>query len=79
MTDPNRLVRQEAGSYRSEDDRFEVRREGDRWFLIDSAQTDELGQQLIRGPYATLADVREAISEARRAALKPVCRAQKRA
>jgi hypothetical protein len=79
MTDPNKLVRHEAGSYRSEDDRFEVRREGNRWFLIDSAQTDELGQQLVRGPFATLTDVREAIPEARRAALKPICRTQKRA
>lgn len=70
--DPNKLVRQSAGTYRSTDDRFEVRGEGSRWFLVDTAQTDELGQELVRGPYATLSEVREAIPEARRADLKPL-------
>lgn len=78
MTDSNKLVRHEAGSYRSADDRFEVRREGDRWFLVDSAQRDELGQQLVRGPFATLAEVRDALPEARRAALKPLTPTKKR-
>jgi hypothetical protein len=72
MTDPNKLVRREAGTYRSADDRFEVRGEGSRWFLVDAQQTDELGQELVRGPFATLNAVRQAIPEARRADLKPL-------
>jgi hypothetical protein len=78
LSDPNKLVRQEAGSYRTADERFEVRGSGNRWFLVDSTQTDELGQQLIRGPYATLNDVRDALPEARGAALKPLTQAKKR-
>jgi hypothetical protein len=72
MTDPNKLVRQSAGSYRTGDDRFEVRGEANRWFLVDTTQADELGQELIRGPFATLDAVREAIPEARRAEIKPL-------
>jgi hypothetical protein len=70
MTDPNKLVRQTAGSYRTGDERFEVRGEANRWFLVDTTQADELGQELIRGPFATLDAVREAIPEARRAEIK---------
>ena len=70
MDDPNKLVRRAAGSYRTADDRFEVRGEPNRWFLVDTEQADELGQELIRGPFATLDDVREAIPDARRAQIK---------
>jgi hypothetical protein len=72
VSDPNKLVRQSAGTYRSADERFEVRGEGNRWFLVDAQQADELGQELVRGPFATLKDVRAAIPEARRADLKPL-------
>jgi hypothetical protein len=74
VSDPNKLVRQSAGTYHSADERFAVRGEGNRWFLIDSAQRDELGQELVRGPFATLAEVRDAIPEARRANIKPLPR-----
>jgi len=72
MTDPNKLVRQAAGSYRTADDRFEVRGQPNRWFLVDTGQVDELGQELVRGPFATLDEVGEAIPEARRADIKPL-------
>ena len=72
MTDPNKLVRQAAGSYRTADDRFEVRGQPNRWFLVDAGQADELGQELVRGPFANLDAVRETIPEARRADLKPL-------
>lgn len=70
-SDPNKLVRQQAGTYRTADERFEVRGEGNRWFLVDSERTDELGQQLVRGPLPTLDAVREAIPEARREDTRP--------
>jgi hypothetical protein len=70
--DPDRLVRQAAGTYRTEDDRFEVRDGGTGWFLVDTAQANDFGQELILGPYATLAAVRQAIPPARSAKVKSI-------
>lgn len=72
--DPNKLVRQSAGTYRSGDERFEVRQAGTGWFLVDTTQANELGQELVTGPFATLAAVREAIPEARRTTVKALPR-----
>jgi hypothetical protein len=72
--DPDRLVRQAAGTYRTGDDRFEVRNGGTGWFLVDTAQTNDFGQELILGPYATLASVKEAIPPARSAKVTPIRR-----
>jgi hypothetical protein len=72
--DPNKLVRQSAGTYRTGDDRFEVTGDANRWFLIDTEQTDDLGQPVVQGPFATLNAVRDALPAARRAELKPVAR-----
>jgi hypothetical protein len=77
--DPDKLVRQSAGSYRTGDDRFEVRGEPNRWFLVDTQQSDELGQELVRGPFATLDEVREAVPGARRATAKPLAGPRRRA
>jgi hypothetical protein len=72
--DPNALTRQEAGAYRTADDRFEIRSSGVGWMLLDTVESDELGQPLTRGPYPTLDAVRDALPEARRATIKPVKR-----
>jgi hypothetical protein len=72
--DPDKLVRQQAGTYRTGDDRFEVREADVGWFLVDSAQTNEFGQELIQGPFATLKAVRAALPDAR--ASKPAGRAR---
>jgi GNAT superfamily N-acetyltransferase len=72
--DPNRLVRVAAGRYRSEDERFEVREGGTGWFVTDAQQANEFGQELVTGPFATLAAVREALPEARRTTLRPLPR-----
>ncbi|HEX6128184.1 MAG TPA: hypothetical protein VF071_04085 [Candidatus Limnocylindria bacterium] len=72
--DPNALTRKEAGDYRTADERFEVRTSGVGWMLLDTVESDELGQPLTRGPYATLDAVRDALPEARRATIKPVKR-----
>ena len=76
--DPNKLVRQSAGTYRSSDEGFEVTGGGNRWYLIDTQQTDDLGQPLVQGPFATLDVVRDALPAARRADLKPVARSPAR-
>jgi hypothetical protein len=63
--DPDKLVRQQAGTYRTPDERFEVREADVGWFLVDSNQTNEFGQELIQGPFPTLKAVREALPGAR--------------
>ena len=65
--DPDKLVRQQAGTYRTGDDRFEIREADVGWFLVDSEQTNEFGQELIQGPFPTLKAVRAALPAARTA------------
>jgi len=69
--DPDRLIRQKAGIYSTADDRFEIRQEGLGWFVLDTAQTNELGQPLIHGPLETMAAVREALPGARKTKALP--------
>lgn len=66
VRDPDSLVRQQAGWYRTPDDRFEVRRQGRRWFLTDAVQPD-----LPRDPFRTMRLAREAIPAARSATTTP--------
>ena len=73
--DPDKLVRKAAGTYRTADERFEVRGGGTGWFLVDTEQTNEFGQELMLGPMATLDAVREAIPSARTAKVTPIRRA----
>jgi hypothetical protein len=71
--DPDKLVRQAAGTYRTADDRFEVRGSSSAgWFLVDTAQANDFGQELILGPFATLDAVREAIPPARSSKVTPI-------
>jgi len=63
--DPDKLVRQQAGTYRTTDDRFEVREADTGWFLVDTTQANEFGQALMLGPFGTLKAVRAAIPDAR--------------
>jgi hypothetical protein len=70
--DPDKLSREAAGSYRTADERFEVREADVGWFLVDTTQANEFGQELIHGPYRTLTAVREAIPGARREKVTPL-------
>jgi hypothetical protein len=65
--DPDRLVRESAGSYRTEDGRFTVRSSGGagRWYVSDSERRDQLGMELVIGPFETLDEVRPAIAAQR--------------
>ena len=69
---PDDLVRESAGVYRTGDGRFEVQKSDQGWFLVDTQQNNEFGQNLIHGPMATLDALREAIPGARE--LKPLLR-----
>jgi hypothetical protein len=71
--DPDRLIRQKAGSYRTEDGRFEVEQADVGWFVVDTEQTNELGLPLTQGPLPTLKAVAEALPAARK--VKPMPRA----
>jgi hypothetical protein len=69
---PDDLVRESAGTYRTGDDRFHVEKSDMGWYLVDTQQTNEFGQQLIHGPLGTLDAIRAAIPGARD--LKPLLR-----
>lgn len=64
--DPDRVIRETAGTYRSEDGRFEIRQGGVGWYLVDSERTNELGQELLHGAFATLKEARDEIPAARK-------------
>ena len=64
---PTSSIRQTAGSYRTADDRFEARQAAQGWFLVDTEQSNEFGQELIHGPFGTLKELREAIPGSRTA------------
>ena len=70
--DADKLIRQAAGSYRTADERFEVREAGVGWYLVDTTQQNEFGQELLHGPYDTLKDVRAAIPGARTSKVTPI-------
>jgi hypothetical protein len=76
--DPDKLVRQSAGRYLTADERFEVREADVGWFLVDSTQSNEFGQELIHGPFATLKAVREAIPGARATEAAPIRRPKRK-
>src|SRR5262245_37080575 len=61
--DPDRLVRESAGAYRTEDGRFMVHSAGGagRWYVTDTERHDQLGLELVIGPFETLDEVRPAI------------------
>lgn len=63
--DPDRLIRQADGGYRSSDERFAVEQANGSWFLADHETADDFGQPRVAGPFATLALVRDAIPRAR--------------
>ncbi len=72
--DPDRLSRGEDGAYRSEDARFEVRDGGTGWFVTDTQRTNDFGQDLIVGPYATLKIARATLPDLRDAKIVPLRR-----
>jgi len=59
-----KLIRDRAGSYHTEDGRFIVENDG-RWNVRDEQEHDELGLPRVLGPFATLQAARASIAEAR--------------
>lgn len=71
------LKREVAGRYLTRDGRFAVEQSSSGWLLIDNEATDELGQPLVRGQFATREAARDAI-EAARAGPAPVSKLGRR-
>lgn len=63
---PDRLVRERAGSYLTEDGRFRVRSDtGGAWYVVDTQRANELGLELLLGPLPTIAAARAALASQR--------------
>ena len=60
--DKPKLKRETAGRYRSEDGRYMVQQQSGPWWVMDTEQTDELGQPALHGPYASLSEATDAIT-----------------
>jgi hypothetical protein len=65
VADPDSLKRLGGGRWQTRDERFTIESASGRWSLVDSQQTDELGLPLVRGPFASLTDAKEAIEAVR--------------
>jgi ribosomal protein S18 acetylase RimI-like enzyme len=63
--DPTKLKRESAGRYVSGDARFAVQQSSNGWMVEDAEQTNELGLPLVRGPFSTLDEAKQAIETAR--------------
>ena len=60
------LKRLGGGRWQTRDERFTIEPQGGTWVVVDAEQTDDLGLALVRGPYGSLRDAKEAIEQARR-------------
>lgn len=74
LSDPDKLIRDGAGTYRTADDRFEVRQADAGWFVVDTTRSNEFGQELIHGPHAALKAARATLPELRAAREAPARR-----
>lgn len=68
MPTDDSLKRQSAGLYATADGRFRVSSSDGLWYLTDTEHSDELGQPRLSGPYATLAEARDAMASLREGA-----------
>jgi hypothetical protein len=59
------LKRLGGGRWETRDGRFTIEPQSGTWALVDNEQTDDLGLALVRGPYRSLTEAKEAIAGAR--------------
>jgi hypothetical protein len=59
------LKRLGGGRWQTRDERFSIEPQSGTWAVVDAEQTDDLGLPLVRGPFRSLTDAKEAIAEAR--------------
>ena len=63
--DDTSLKRLGGGRWQTRDERFTIEPESGTWVVVDAEQTDDLGLPLVRGPFRSLGDAKEAITAAR--------------
>jgi hypothetical protein len=63
--DDSSLKRLGGGRWQTRDERFTIEPQSGTWVVVDAEQTDDLGLPLVRGPFRSLGDSREAIAAAR--------------
>lgn len=59
------LKRLGGGRWQTRDGRFTIEPQSGTWVVVDAEQTDDLGLPLVRGPFGSLRDAKEAIETAR--------------
>ena len=59
------LKRLGGGRWQTRDERFTIEPQSGTWVVVDAEQTDDLGLPLVRGPFGSLRDAKEAIERAR--------------
>ncbi|MDP9483102.1 MAG: hypothetical protein M3P84_07775 [Chloroflexota bacterium] len=59
------LKRLGGGRWQTRDERFTIEPQSGTWAVVDAEQTDDLGLPLVRGPFGSLRDAKEAIGKAR--------------
>ncbi|MEO8229337.1 MAG: hypothetical protein ABI628_06190 [Chloroflexota bacterium] len=59
------LKRLGGGRWQTRDERFTIEPQSGTWVVVDGEQTDDLGLPLVRGPFGSLRDAKEAIEKAR--------------
>jgi hypothetical protein len=63
--DVSSLKRLGGGRWQTRDERFTIEPESGTWVVVDAEQTDDLGLPLVRGPFRSLGDAKDAIAAAR--------------
>jgi hypothetical protein len=63
--DVSSLKRLGGGRWQTRDERFTIEPQSGTWVLVDAEQTDDLGLPLVRGPFRSLGDAKDAITSAR--------------
>jgi hypothetical protein len=63
--DDSSLKRLGGGRWQTRDERFSIEPQSGTWVVVDAEQTDDLGLPLVRGPFRSLTDAKDAIADAR--------------
>jgi hypothetical protein len=66
--DEESLKRLGGGRWQTRDERFTIEPQSGTWSVVDAEETDDLGLPLVRGPFRSLTDAKEAIGSARASA-----------
>jgi len=61
------LKRLGGGRWQTRDERFTIEPQSGTWVVVDAEQSDDLGLPLVRGPFRSLGDAKNAIADARSA------------